>query len=87
MVRATRNHKEIELGCSPRATLNLMKGCQGLAAIKGRDYVILEDIKDLAVPIMAHRVIVKNDMSNSRNKSEKVIENILNTVETPIERS
>lgn len=87
LVRATRNHKEIELGCSPRATLNLMKGCQGLAAIKGRDYVILEDIKDLAVPIMAHRVIVKNDMSNSRNKSEKVIENILNTVETPIERS
>lgn len=87
LVRATRNHKEIELGCSPRATLNLMKGCQGLAAINGRDYVILEDIKDLAVPIMAHRVIVKNDMSNSRNKSEKVIENILNTVETPIERS
>lgn len=87
IVRATRNHKEIELGCSPRATLNLLKGCQGLAAIKGRDYVILEDVKALAVPIMAHRIIVKNDMSNSKDKGEKVIEGILNTVETPIERN
>lgn len=87
IVRATRNHKDIGLGCSPRATLNLMKGCQGLAAIKGRDYVVLEDVKALAVPIMAHRIVVKNDMSNSKDKSEKVIEDILNTVETPIERN
>lgn len=87
IVRGTRTHREIELGCSPRATLNLMKGCQGLAAIKGRDYVILEDVKALAVPIMAHRITIKNDMSNSKNKSEKIIEEILNTVETPIDRS
>lgn len=87
IVRATRNHKEIELGCSPRATLNLIKGCQGLAAIKGRDYVILEDVKTLALSIMAHRLVIKNDMSNSRNKSEQIIEDILNTVETPIERN
>lgn len=87
IVRATRNHKEIELGCSPRATLNLMKGCQGLAAIKGRDFVILEDVKALAVPIMAHRIVVKNDMTNSKAKSEKVIGDILSSVKTPIERN
>lgn len=87
IVRATRNHKEIELGCSPRATLNLMKGCQGLAAIKGRDYVILEDVKALAVPVMAHRIVVKNHMSNLKDNGEKVIADILNTVETPIERN
>ena len=87
VVRATRNHREIELGCSPRATLNLMKGCQGLAAIKGRDYVILEDVKALAVPIMAHRNNKKNDMSNSKDKSDKVIVDILNSIETPLERN
>lgn len=86
IVRATRSHKDVELGCSPRATLNLMKGCQAIAAIRGRDYVILEDVKALAVPVMAHRIIVKNDMSNSADKSRKIIESILNTVETPIER-
>lgn len=86
IVRATRSHKDVELGCSPRATLNLMKGCQAIAAIRGRDYVILEDVKALAVPVMAHRIIVKNDMSNSADKSRKIMENILNTVETPIER-
>lgn len=86
IVRATRNHKEIELGCSPRATLNLMKGSQGLAAIKGRDYVVLEDVKALAVSIIAHRMVIKNDMSSSKNKSEKIVEEILNTIETPIER-
>ncbi|MPM87880.1 hypothetical protein SDC9_134980 [bioreactor metagenome] len=63
-----------------------MKGCQALAAIKGRDYVIPEDVKELAVPIMSHRIIVKNEINIGNNKAQSVINDILNTVETPLEK-
>lgn len=86
IVIATRNNLEIELGCSPRATLNLMKGCQAYAAIQGRDYVISEDVKFLAPSIMAHRIILKSELNIENNKDIKVINNILSTVETPIEK-
>ena len=84
LVVATRNNAKIELGCSPRATLNLLKGCQGLAAIRGRDYVILEDVKEIAVAIMSHRIILKDEISGIDNKNENIIKEILSTVETPI---
>jgi MoxR-like ATPase len=86
IVKATRVHKDVELGCSPRASLNMMKGCQALAAIRGRDYVIPEDVKELAIPIMVHRIIVKNEINIGNNKAEKVINDILNTVQTPLEK-
>jgi MoxR-like ATPase len=85
LVSATRKHRNIELGCSPRASLNLMKGSQALAAIRGRDYVIPEDIKELAVPILSHRLILKNDISGLMNKPEDIIVDILNTTHSPLE--
>lgn len=86
LVNATRTNSEIELGCSPRATLNLMKGCQALAAIRERDYVILEDVKELAIPVMSHRIILKSEINSGSEKSERVIQSILATIETPIDR-
>lgn len=86
IVKATRVHKDIELGCSPRASLNLMKGCQALAAIRGRDYVIPEDVKELAIPIMTHRIIVKNEINIGNDKAVRIINEILNTVDTPLEK-
>lgn len=85
IVNATRSHREVELGCSPRATLNMMKGSQALAAIRGRDYVIPEDIKELAVPILSHRLMLKNELS-SGNKSKSLIEEIISTIEAPLEK-
>jgi MoxR-like ATPase len=85
LVKSTRTHKNIELGCSPRASLNLMKGSQALAAIRGRDYVIPEDIKELAVPILSHRLILRNDVSGLSKKPEDIIVDILNTVDSPLE--
>jgi MoxR-like ATPase len=85
IVNATRSHREVELGCSPRATLNMMKGSQALAAIRGRDYVVPEDIKELAVPILSHRLMLKNELS-SGSKSKSLIEEIINTVEAPLEK-
>lgn len=84
IVTATRTSPEVELGCSPRATLNLLKGSQALAAINNRDYVLLEDVKELAIPIMSHRIILKDEISEVSEKKEKLINNILATIETPI---
>ncbi|MCB2289964.1 MoxR family ATPase [Clostridium sp. CS001] len=85
IVNATRGHREIELGCSPRATLNMMKGSQALAAIRGRDYVIPEDIKELAIPILSHRLMLKNELS-SGVKSKALIEEIITTIKAPLEK-
>jgi MoxR-like ATPase len=84
IVKATRSHREVELGCSPRATLNMMKGSQALAAIRGRDYVIPEDVKELAIPILSHRLILENELS-SGNKSKSIIEEIISTIKAPLE--
>lgn len=86
IVTETRTHRNVELGCSPRASLNLMKGCQALAAITGRDYVIAEDVKELAVPVLSHRLIVQNEMSIGKSGSQKIINDILNTIAAPIEK-
>jgi len=86
IVIATRKHKSIELGCSPRATLNLMKGCQAYAAINGRDYVIPEDVKILAPSIMSHRIILRSEINIDDNKVEKLINDILNSIEAPLEK-
>lgn len=85
IVSATRKHRNVELGCSPRASLNLMRGSQAYAAIKGRDYVIPEDIKEMAPAILSHRLILKNEISGMFTKPEDVVLDILNTVHTPLE--
>lgn len=86
IVSETRKNNNIELGCSPRASLNLMKSSQALASINGRDYVLPEDVKEMAVPILAHRIVLKNSSSLADNNAEAVIEKILNTVHTPLEK-
>lgn len=85
IINATRKHRNVELGCSPRASLSLMKGSQALAAISGRDYVIPEDVKDMAVPVLSHRLILKSDINTISNRAEEVITEILNTLKTPLE--
>ncbi|WP_040330606.1 AAA family ATPase [Clostridium ihumii] len=86
IIAATRKHQEIELGCSPRATLNLMKASQAYAAINGRDYVIAEDVKELAIDIIAHRIVLRNEVNIEKNREIKVINKILSSVDTPIEK-
>lgn len=86
IVRETRNNEFIELGASPRASLSLMKGAQALAAIKGRNYVLPEDIKNMAVEVLSHRVILKSQNYGSGNfGASQVIENILTKINVPLE--
>jgi MoxR-like ATPase len=59
LINATRNHPDVYLGASPRGSLALYRAGQAYAALHGRDYVIPDDIKALAVPALAHRLIIK----------------------------
>jgi MoxR-like ATPase len=63
LVTATREHPDVYLGASPRGSINLYRGAQAYAALEGRDYVIPDDVKALAVGVLAHRLIVKSQAS------------------------
>lgn len=69
---ATREHPDLALGASPRASLALFKAGQALAAIRGRDHVLPDDLKDLVVPALAHRLVIKPE-SELRGRSAAVI--------------
>lgn len=84
LVEATRKHEDIELGISTRGMLALLRVAQAYAAIQGRNYVLPDDIKTLAVPVFAHRLILKIKY-NSANKSTELIQKMLNTIPAPTE--
>ena len=83
---ATRNSERLRLGVSPRGSLALMKAAQVYAGMMGRDYVLPDDVKKIAVPVMAHRVIVRTQNTiRLSDTGEQIIEHILDTVRAPIE--
>ncbi len=84
IVNATRNNTHISSGVSPRGTLALLKTSQVYAAMKGRDYVTPEDVKALAAPVLAHRIISYTNMAKNSNKAN-IINGILETVAVPTE--
>lgn len=84
LVMATRNHSEVEGGVSPRGSLALYKAAKAYALIKGREYVVPEDIKTLAVPVLAHRLVLARTLTG-RSTGRQIIEQILNTVPVPTE--
>ncbi len=84
IVDATRNHASISSGVSPRGTLALLRAVQVYAAIQGRDYVTPEDVKALAAPVLAHRIISYTNLAKNSNKST-IIQNILDSVAAPTE--
>ena len=83
LAEATRSHPDLSLGVSPRGTLALLKASQALAAIRGRDYVIPEDIKTLVPLTLAHRLILKPEAELRGSTAQTVLENILQ--KTPLD--
>ena len=81
----TRRHPGIALGLSPRGSLGLMRASQSLAAIYGREYVIPEDIKQLSVPVIAHRLIFSHSMSVSANAAADIVLELINSIPVPTE--
>jgi MoxR-like ATPase len=84
IVHLSRNHDEIEMGVSPRGTLALMRGAQGRAFIQNRYFVTPQDVKDVAVYILSHRLVLTMDASLKKTNSQ-VLESILRSVEVPAE--
>ncbi len=86
LVDTTRNSDRLRLGVSPRGSLALMKASQVYAGMMGRDFVLPDDVKKIAVPVMAHRIIVRTQNTiRLSDTGEQIIEYILDTVKAPIE--
>ena len=83
IARKTRELAEIELGASPRGSLALFKLSRALAAMRGRNYVTPDDVKAVAVPALAHRVILRRELWYTRITPESVVEKVLEQVEVP----
>ena len=80
---ATRLHPEAALGVSPRASINLMKGGKAYAMLHDRDYVVPDDIKAIAIPTLAHRVLLTPSARMREVTQETVINDVLNQVSVP----
>jgi MoxR-like ATPase len=85
LVRATRNHSGVELGVSPRGTLALYRSSQAYAAIHGRFYVIPDDVKRVARPVLSHRMIATSQTRLHGRIMEQIIEEVLHNVSVPVE--
>jgi len=83
LCEAARDPERVRLGPSPRALLALMRACQALAAIRGRSYVIPDDVKELAVPVLAHRIILRG--ISYQHNSETLVAELVAKVPVPTE--
>jgi MoxR-like ATPase len=83
LANASRDHREAALGVSPRASLSLMKGSKAMAMIKSRDFVTPDDVKVIAVSVMAHRVLLSPSARMRGVTQDAVVEEILSAVPVP----
>ncbi|HLQ62341.1 MAG TPA: MoxR family ATPase [Candidatus Acidoferrales bacterium] len=83
LAAATRTSPRVLVGASPRGSLALLKVARARAALHGRDYVIPEDVKQVAVPALAHRLTLKPELWVQRLRAEEVVRDCLDSVPTP----
>ncbi|MBU0494865.1 MAG: MoxR family ATPase [Chloroflexi bacterium] len=85
VVRATRDHRSVELGASPRGSLFLHRTAQAWAALQGRDFVLPDDVKHLAPHVLAHRLILNPEARLHGRKVEQIVEEIVSAEPVPVE--
>ncbi|WP_246178807.1 AAA family ATPase [Actinomadura decatromicini] len=83
LVGATRGHPELRLGASPRATLHLVRAARAYAALDDRDYVVPDDVQDLAVPVLAHRLLPTAEAQVDRRRPEQVVTDLVKRLPVP----
>ena len=83
LTEATREHRDVSLGASPRASLGLFRAARALALVLDRDYVIPDDIKTLAAPVTAHRIILSPSARMRGVRSADLVSDLLNTLTVP----
>jgi MoxR-like ATPase len=87
VVERTRSHESLAMGVSPRGAQALYRATQALAAVEGRDYATPDDVKRLALPVFAHRVVVNSRVAlapRSAEAAERVLTEILTLVDVPL---
>lgn len=87
LAEATRAHPQLELGMSPRATLSMLRVARVWAAMSGRDYVTPDDVKQLADPVLAHRLLVTPEADLQGISSSAILDDVLDSVPVPRPRS
>lgn len=87
LTHATREHKSVELGASPRAMLALYHAAQSLAAVRGRGFVIPDDVKYLAHYVFLHRIITKAENYLRGSRPEVILQEIIDSVPVPVEKN
>jgi MoxR-like ATPase len=83
IVAATRRSSRVQVGASPRGSLALLKLARGRAALQGRDFVVPEDVKAVAIPALSHRLTLRPELWVQRVRGEDVVTECLQTVPTP----
>jgi MoxR-like ATPase len=83
IVAATRESRRLAVGASPRGSIALLKLSRATAALAGRDFVTPEDVKAVAVPALAHRLMVRPELWVQRLRGDDVVREALETVPTP----
>src|SRR5207248_11326217 len=83
IVQATRSQRQIEIGASPRGSLAIFKLTRARAVFHGRDYVIPDDVKEVAAPALVHRLIMKAESWVKGTNPNQVLEDILKTIPVP----
>lgn len=83
VVTSTRNHSDLSLGASPRASLAIMRAAKAIAAMSGRDFVTPEDVKYVAAPVLNHRIILTAEREMEGVESEDIIKEIAERIEIP----
>ena len=84
IVHASRNHEDVLLGASPRASIALFRTAQALAAIGGRDFVLPDDVKRMAHPVLAHRLILKPESRLRKRTSALVVQDVVGDTAVPV---
>src|SRR5262249_11382739 len=84
VIHATREHDDIHLGGSPRASLALFRTAQALAAVSGRNFVLPDDVKRMALPVLAHRLILRPESRLRKVTPAAVVNEILGEVSVPM---
>ena len=84
LVESTRHHSDMYLGASPRASIMILRAARAMAASEERDFVIPDDVKALAIPVLAHRVIVTADAVMSGRSADVILRELLADVPVPV---
>jgi MoxR-like ATPase len=86
LVTATRESPDLRLGASPRASLHLLRTSRAVAALEGRDYVLPDDLQNLAVPVLAHRIIPTAEAQLGRRTTDAIVSELVHRLPLPVDR-